>query len=123
MGNIEQLEIVPLPSRILAMAFSLLARFSLLALPLVSALSVSRQIQLEDVDYFVPPEAAWNLDAWDSKDVNGTDEFVPLSAITLNGTANAQRVRAMLEAYNTTDDVWTPSFSQGTILGPSTLHR
>ncbi|KAF5543968.1 glutamyl-tRNA(Gln) amidotransferase subunit A [Fusarium mexicanum] len=75
----------------------------------VSAASVSRQIQLGEHEYFVPPTVAWKLDSWNaSADV---DEFTPLTAVKLNETANAERVASVLGEYEK-DDVWTKEFAQ-----------
>ncbi|KAG5764035.1 hypothetical protein H9Q72_007882 [Fusarium xylarioides] len=75
----------------------------------VSAASVSRQIQLGDHEYFVPPTAAWKLDSWNvSADA---DEFTPLTVVKFNGTANAERVASVLGEYEK-DDVWTKEFTQ-----------
>ncbi|KAF5701595.1 glutamyl-tRNA(Gln) amidotransferase subunit A [Fusarium mundagurra] len=75
----------------------------------VSAASVSRQIQLGDHEYFVPPTAAWTLDSWDAE--VGAEEFTPLTVVKLNGTANAERVASALGEYEK-DDVWTKEFTQ-----------
>lgn len=75
-----------------------------------SALSVSRQIQLGDHEYFVPPTASWKLESWVYK--NGTEEFVPLTVVHLNDTVNAASVASVLVEYEK-DDVWTASFAEG----------
>lgn len=75
----------------------------------VSAASVSRQIQLGDHEYFIPPTAAWKLDSWNA---SVSDEFTPLTVVKLNQTANAERVASALETYEN-DDVWTKEFTQG----------
>ncbi|KAI1063483.1 hypothetical protein LB506_012788 [Fusarium annulatum] len=74
----------------------------------VSAASVSRQIQLGDHEYFVPPTAAWKLDSWNA---SVGDEFTPLTVVELNQTANVERVASALETYEK-DDVWTKEFAQ-----------
>lgn len=76
----------------------------------VSAASVSRQIQLGDHEYFVPPTAAWKLNSWDAS--VSADEFTPLTVVKLNRTANAERVASALGEYEK-DDVWTKEFTQG----------
>ncbi|KAM5341166.1 hypothetical protein ACJ41O_015275 [Fusarium nematophilum] len=73
----------------------------------VASASVSRQIQLGDNEYFVPPTTAWKLESWDSD-----DEFTPLTVVHLNDTPNAARVATVLNEYKDTDDVWTPSFAK-----------
>ncbi|KAJ4033223.1 hypothetical protein NW761_012655 [Fusarium oxysporum] len=75
----------------------------------VSAASVSRQIQLGNHEYFVPPTAAWKLDSWDVS--VSADEFTPLTVVKLNQTANAERVASALGEYEK-DDVWTKEFTQ-----------
>ncbi|KAL9560862.1 hypothetical protein ACKAV7_015025 [Fusarium commune] len=75
----------------------------------VSAASVSRQIQLGDHEYFVPPTAAWKLDSWNAS--ADADEFTPLTVVKLNQTANAERVASALGDYEK-DDVWTKEFTQ-----------
>ncbi|KAF4435586.1 Glutamyl-tRNA(Gln) amidotransferase subunit A [Fusarium acutatum] len=90
------------------MSFSTLV-VGIFYLACVSAASVSRQIQLGDHEYFVPPTAAWTLDSWDvSVDA---EEFTPLTVVGLNQTANAERVASVLGEYEE-DDVWTKEFTQ-----------
>jgi hypothetical protein len=90
------------------MALSIL----LLGISYISAVSasVSRQIQLGEYEYFVPPTPAWKLDSWNVSAEH--EEFTPLTVVKLNGTANAARVSSALEEYED-DDVWTKSFAQG----------
>ncbi|RSL64801.1 hypothetical protein CEP54_004627 [Fusarium duplospermum] len=73
-----------------------------------SALSVSRQIQLGDHEYFVPPTVSWKLESWDYK---AAEEFVPLTVVHLNDTVNAASVASVLVEYGK-DDVWTASFTK-----------
>ncbi|RKL25637.1 hypothetical protein BFJ68_g268 [Fusarium oxysporum] len=82
----------------------------------VSAASVSRQIQLGDHEYFVPPTAAWKLNSWDAS--VSADEFTPLTVVKLNQTANAERVASALGEYEK-DDVWTKEFTHD----PSGTHH
>lgn len=91
----------------------LLALASLLLLPAVSSASLSRQISLGDYEYWLPPKAAWTLDSWNTSSAPGKDEFIPLTVVNVNGTADAELVTSALERYNSTDDVWTPYFAQG----------
>jgi hypothetical protein len=90
------------------MALSIL----LLGISYISAVSasVSRQIQLGEYEYFVPPTPAWKLDSWNVS--AGHEEFTPLTVVKLNGTANAARVSSTLEEYED-DDVWIKAFAQG----------
>jgi hypothetical protein len=99
------------------MSFSTLV-VGIFYLAVVSAASVSRQIQLGDHEYFVPPTAAWTLDSWDAD--ADAEEFTPLTVVKLNGTANAERVAAALGEYEK-DDVWTKEFTQGMLCGSPTL--
>ncbi|KAF4466356.1 Glutamyl-tRNA(Gln) amidotransferase subunit A [Fusarium albosuccineum] len=89
---------------------SLLVQLGLFYLATASASLVSRQIQLGENEYFLPPTSSWKLKSWDSDGFK--DEFTPLTVVQLKDTANAERVAAALEQYNKTDDVWTPSFAQ-----------
>ncbi|KAF4971550.1 hypothetical protein FZEAL_9834 [Fusarium zealandicum] len=95
-------------SSVLKMNPSLLALFYL---AVASASTVSRQIQLGDDEYFLPPTAAWKLESWDV-DAKHTDEFTPLTVVNLNDTADAARVSLALKKYDEADDVWTASFAQ-----------
>jgi hypothetical protein len=81
----------------------------------VSASSVSRQIQLGDHEYFVPPSPAWKLDSWNAS-ADHADEFTPLTVVKLNQTANAEHVASALGEYEK-DDVWTKEFTQGEFCG------
>ncbi|KAF5022967.1 hypothetical protein F66182_4979 [Fusarium sp. NRRL 66182] len=76
-----------------------------------SASSVSRQIELGDCEYFVPPTAAWKLDSWDTS-AEHEDEFTPLTVVRLNQTVNAASIASALTKYAEVDDVWTPSFAK-----------
>lgn len=62
----------------------------------------------------MPPSASWKVPSWDSNLLqNATvDEFVPITVMNLNGTKNDANIRAMLDKFNATDDVWTSSFTQ-----------
>ncbi|KAF4435214.1 Glutamyl-tRNA(Gln) amidotransferase subunit A [Fusarium austroafricanum] len=90
------------------MAFSTLA-LGVFYLVTASASSVSRQIQLGDHEYFVPPNPTWKLDLWNTSAEHG--EFTPLTVVKLNQTANGERVASALGEYEK-DDVWTKSFTQ-----------
>ncbi|KAK7413375.1 hypothetical protein QQX98_007752 [Neonectria punicea] len=96
----------------LEMALSFFVLLGILRLSLASVLSISRQVQLGDHEYFVPPTAAWKLDSWDSDKTSNHDGFVPVTVVDLNGTASASRVRSVLDKYDDVDDVWTSSFAQ-----------
>jgi hypothetical protein len=84
-----------------------------------SALSVSRQIQLGNHEYFVPPTASWKLESWDYN--TGTDEFVPLTVVHLNDTVDAASVASALVEYEK-DDVWTTSFAEGKLQHHLSIH-
>ncbi|OJJ30139.1 hypothetical protein ASPWEDRAFT_176808 [Aspergillus wentii DTO 134E9] len=106
-----------------------LSRLVLLASSAVAA-SVSRQVELGKNDYFVSPEPAWNISPWTPL-LNSTEELIPLTVVHLNASGSAQSVKAVLETYNQTDDVWTPDFtkilciqsqsSKGKSISPSSL--
>ncbi|KAK9438002.1 glutamyl-tRNA(Gln) amidotransferase [Metarhizium brunneum] len=90
------------------------AQLAALFVSIVSAKVVSRQIQLGQHEYFMPPSSSWKVPSWDSNLLqNATvDEFVPITVMNLNGTKNDANIRAMLDKFNATDDVWTSSFTQ-----------
>ncbi|KID65350.1 glutamyl-tRNA(Gln) amidotransferase, subunit A, partial [Metarhizium hybridum] len=90
-----------------------LAQLAALFVSIVSAKVVSRQIQLGQHEYFMPPSPSWKVPSWDSNWLqNATvDEFVPITVMNLNGTKNDANIRAMLDKFNATDDVWTSSFT------------
>ncbi|RGP60987.1 glutamyl-trna amidotransferase subunit a [Fusarium sporotrichioides] len=73
-----------------------------------AAASVSRQIQLGDIEYFVPPEPVWKLQDWNASAHN--DEFTPLTVVELNDTATEARISHALKQYEK-DDVWTKHFT------------
>ncbi|KAF4345754.1 glutamyl-tRNA(Gln) amidotransferase subunit A [Fusarium beomiforme] len=91
------------------MSFSSLL-LGLFYLACVSASSVSRQIQLGDHEYFVPPTPAWTLDSWNVS-ADHADEFTPLTVVKLNGTASEEAIVSELGEYEK-DDVWTKEFTQ-----------
>ncbi|KAF5120173.1 Glutamyl-tRNA(Gln) amidotransferase subunit A [Metarhizium anisopliae] len=103
-----------------------LAQLAALFVSIVSSKVVSRQIQLGQHEYFMPPSSSWKVPSWDSNLLqNATvDEFVPITVMNLNGTKNDANIRAMLDKFNATDDVWTSSFTQNRIVpsGPYFLH-
>ncbi|KAM0296943.1 hypothetical protein ACHAPM_010129 [Fusarium culmorum] len=73
------------------------------------AASVSRQIQLGDLEYFIPPEPAWKLKDWNVSAHN--DEFTPLTVVGLSGLPTNGRISLAAKAYEK-DDVWTKHFTQ-----------
>ena len=76
-----------------------------------AATSISRVVELDGRDYFLPPIAPWTLKL-NSSD-NGYD-LLPLTVVQTNTTqVTAQVILAALEGYNRTDDVWTASFASG----------
>lgn len=91
-----------------------LAQLAALFVSTVSATVVSRQIRLSQHEYFVPPSASWKVPSWNPNLLHNAsvDEFVPITVLNLNGTANAATIKAMLDKFNATDDVWTSSFTQ-----------
>lgn len=96
------------------MAAAAFLTVGLLQASLTTAASVSRQIQLGSDEYFLPPTPAWKFDSWSAKDLNGDDEFVPLTVVTLEDkTVKAESIVSVLDKYNATDDVWTSYFTEG----------
>jgi hypothetical protein len=73
------------------------------------AASVSRQIQLGDLEYFIPPKPAWKLKHWNVSIHN--DDFTPLTVVNLGEPPTAATVSDALEQYEE-DDVWTKRFTQ-----------
>lgn len=90
----------------------------LLQISLALTATISRQIRLGLDDYFLPPTAAWKLDSWRDNNTR-KEEFTPLTVIKLNSTVSSAAVSTVLERYAATDDVWTPSFAEGTHLAQS----
>ncbi|GKU07434.1 glutamyl-trna amidotransferase subunit a [Fusarium langsethiae] len=70
--------------------------------------SVSRQIQLGDLEYFVPPEPAWKLKGWNASAHNG--DFTPLTVVKLSEAPTEVRISHALKEYEK-DDVWTKHFT------------
>lgn len=80
------------------------------------AFSVTKQVQLGDHDYFLPPAAAWSLTSWSRNATSSKDEYLPASVVHVNTSqVTAESLRTALEVYNTTDDVWTESFTKGNL--------
>ena len=77
------------------------------------ATSVSKQILLGTEEYFLPPAKAWSLDTWCGSN-NATEEYTPLTVVDLNDTVSLETVSTVLQQYAAADDVWTPSFAEGT---------
>ncbi|QPC72143.1 hypothetical protein HYE68_002895 [Fusarium pseudograminearum] len=72
--------------------------------------SVSRQIQLGDLEYFIPPDPAWKLKDWNVSARD--DEFTPLTVVGPSGLPIDGRINLAAMAYER-DDVWTKHFTQG----------
>jgi hypothetical protein len=73
--------------------------------------SISRVVELDGTDPFLPPIAPWALKLNSS---NSGYELLPLTVIQTNATqVTTQILLAALEDYNKTDDVWTASFASG----------
>ena len=97
------------------MAFLTLARLAAFQSSLASAAYISRQIQLGSNEYFLPPTPAWSFENWSSGAVKSNDEFIPMTVVELNGSASPWDVAEVLKRYESDDDVWTPSFTEGKI--------
>jgi len=81
------------------------------------AITVSKQVDLNGIDYFLPPTPVLALSPWSRTVTNTTDEYVPITVIKTNvSDVTAVTVNNILEVYKTTDDVWSPSFAEGTPL-------
>lgn len=73
--------------------------------------SISRVVELDGTDYFLPPVAPWSLKL--NSEYSGY-KILPLTVIQTNATqVTTQILLAALEEYNKTDDVWTASFASG----------
>lgn len=95
------------------MAFLTLIRLAAFQSSLASAAYISRQVQLGSDEYFLPPTPAWSFTNWSSDAVKSNDEFIPLTVVELNSSASPRDVAEVLQRYETDDDVWTPSFTEG----------
>lgn len=92
-------------------SFNMLSTLLLVGLSVAStaASAISRQIQLGDIEYFVPPEPAWKLNKWNISAQN--EEFIPLTVVKLKGAPTEASIISALEEYEK-DDVWTKHFTQ-----------
>lgn len=80
-----------------------------------AATSVSRVVELDGQDYFLPPISPWRLKLNSS---DRGDDIIPFTVVQTNAShITTQLLLATLEEYNKTDDVWTPSFASGKITG------
>ena len=92
--------------------------------PIALALTISKQIELDGIDYFVPPEPAWSLSPWTPNRGSRTSEYTPITVIRQNGTKLDNRaVEAILQLYDETDDVWTSAFTSGKWILPPPCSR
>lgn len=101
-----------LPSRA-DMAFLASIKLAAFQSSLACAAYVSRQVQLGSEEYFLPPSPAWSFANWSSDAVESNEEFVPLTVVELNRRASSRDVAEVFRRYESDDDVWTPSFTEG----------
>jgi len=81
---------------------------------LAGADSVSRHVQLGSYEYFLPPQAAWSFSGWKQSLVSSDEELLPLTVVHLNSTSQGtESIKATLDKFRWTDDVWTPAFTHG----------
>ncbi|KAI1409811.1 amidase signature domain-containing protein [Hypoxylon sp. FL1857] len=77
------------------------------------AQTVSKQVNLGANSYFIPPTKSWSFQSWNAESIQSQDEFLPLTVVRLKNTdVTVQDLRGIFEAYNATDDVWTPDFTE-----------
>lgn len=88
-------------------------QLGLLFISAAAATVVSRQVQLGKYEYFVPPTPAWNLRSWNTTTGKNRGDLVPITVLSFNGTADSEAVKRILNTYETSDDVWTSSFTEG----------
>ena len=79
--------------------------------------SLTYQVDLGGIGYFLPPRETRRLEGWQDAEVPGADEFVPLTVVTLDGAPDADSVAAALQKYGEEDDVWSPAFTEGKVSG------
>ncbi|KAI5852048.1 glutamyl-tRNA amidotransferase, subunit A [Durotheca rogersii] len=73
----------------------------------------SRQINLGGHSYFLPPTKAWYFQSWRPGLIQSEDEFIPLTVTRVDSSnVTEEGLRATFAEYNTTDDVWTPDFTE-----------
>ncbi|KAL6922844.1 hypothetical protein FSST1_000118 [Fusarium sambucinum] len=71
--------------------------------------SVSRQIQLGDLEYFVPPEPAWKIKDWNFSAPG--EEFTPITVVNIiEDPKGLLNISHSLEGFEK-DDVWTEHFA------------
>lgn len=76
-----------------------------------AATSISRVVELDGRDYFLPPISPWSLKLNSS---DRGDDIIPFTVVQTNAShITAQILLAALEQYNRTDDVWMASFASG----------
>ncbi|CEI42154.1 unnamed protein product [Fusarium venenatum] len=81
---------------------------SLLCITSVVA-SVSRQIQLGDLEYFVPPEPVWKIKDWNFSAPG--EEFTPITVVNIiEDPTGLLNISHSLEGFEK-DDVWTEHFA------------
>lgn len=95
----------------------------LVGLRVVSAASVSRQVQLGNDHFFVQPEKIASFGPWSADLLPGSDDFLPLTVVHLNDAPSAQAVKTALEGFDEIDDVWQPLFAEGMSTFTPPSHR
>lgn len=83
-----------------------------------STIRITHQVNLDGIDYFLPPNPTWSLPEWSQKNITHLgNEFQPLTVVqTSDLKITTQSLGAIIETYNSTDDVWSPRFAQGKFL-------
>ena len=80
----------------------------------VALASLTRQVKLGGIHYFLPPTEAWRFVGWDEKIAPDAAELIPLTVVTIDGLSGANAVADTLRRYGEEDDVWSPDFAEGT---------
>ena len=80
-----------------------------------TAVSISRQVQVGNVQYFVPPTEAWRIEDWKPEIMNlaTEDDLIPLTAVTLGDTYDGNNLSRTFDEYEQQDDVWSRPFGHG----------
>lgn len=82
---------------------------------MAGSMSISRQVRLGNVEYFVPPTESWHIEDWDPAVLGAETEgdLVPLTVVTLADQNDDEKLEDILRGYAERDDVWNSMFEQG----------
>ncbi|KAI9898060.1 hypothetical protein N3K66_006420 [Trichothecium roseum] len=86
-------------------------------------MSISRQVRLGNVEYFVPPTASWHVEDWDPAVLGAEAEgdlvpltVVALTVVTLTDQDDDEKLEDILRDYAERDDVWNSMFEQAILV-------